>query len=182
MKIVIPLVVLAGILVSAQSAPPTILVESSTLKAGQAIPREYTADGRNVSPPITWSNVPATTKELALVLEDPDVGNPPPFVHWVIYKIPATAKGLPENIPFEPGAAMPAAIAGAIQGNSGFRRPIYRGPAPPPGKVHHYHFIVYALDAPLEAKPGLTRAELLDALKGHVVGQGELVATYERKP
>jgi len=159
----------------------TIVVTSATIKADQPIPRDHTADGRNVSPPLTWTNVPAGARELAVVLEDPDAGNPPPFVHWVIYKIPPSANGLPENIPFEPGAPMPAAIAGAVQGTSGFRRPIYRGPAPPPGKVHHYHFVVYALDAALDLKPGLTRAELLEAIKGHVSGQGELVATYERK-
>ena len=95
--------------------PQTITVESPTLKADQPIPREYTADGRNVSPPITWAGVPAAAKQLAVVLQDPDAGNPPPFVHWVIYKIPPTAKGLPENVPFEPDTPMPPEIAGAIQ-------------------------------------------------------------------
>ena len=171
-----------GLVAYAQAAPQRIVVESPTLKADQPMPREYSADGRNVSPPLSWTNVPAATKEFAVVLEDPDAGNPPPFVHWVIYKIPATAKGLPENIPFEPDMPMPAEIAGAVQGVSGFRRPIDRGPAPPPGKVHHYHFVVFALDANLDLKPGLTRAELLEAIKGHIAGQGELVPTYERKP
>jgi hypothetical protein len=159
----------------------TLTVTSPTLKSGEAIPRDYTADGRNMSPPIAWSDAPTGTKSIALVCEDPDAGNPPPFVHWVIYNIPAAATALPENIPFEPNAPMPASIAGAIQGVSGFRRPIYRGPAPPPGKVHHYHFVVYALDVG-GMQPGLTRADLLDAIKGHVLAQGELVATYERKP
>jgi Raf kinase inhibitor-like YbhB/YbcL family protein len=159
-----------------------IVVTSPVLKQDQPIPREYTADGHNWSPPLAWSNVPDGTKALAVVCEDPDAGNPPPFVHWVIYKIPASAKGLPENIPFEPGAPMPREIAGAVQGTSGFRRPFYRGPAPPPGKVHHYHFVVYAVDADLDLMPGLTRAELLEAIGGHVIGQGELVATYERTP
>jgi phosphatidylethanolamine-binding protein (PEBP) family uncharacterized protein len=71
-----------------------------------------------------------------------------------------------------------------VQGTNGFRRAIYRGPAPPPGKPHPYHFVVSALDTVIAAKPNtppMTRAELLDAMKGHVVGQGELVATYERK-
>ena len=166
---------------AAQGAPQKIVVESPTLKADQTIPRDYTADGRNVSPPLTWTGVPATAKELAIVLEDPDAGNPPPFVHWVIYKIPPTAKAIPEGISIDPAAKMPAEIAGAIQGVSGFRRPIYRGPAPPPGKVHHYHFVVYALDADLDLKPGLTRADLVAAIQGHVIGQGELVALYERK-
>jgi len=166
---------------AAAQTPQTIIVESPTLKVDQPIPRDYTADGRNVSPPLTWKGVPAAAKQLAVLLQDPDAGNPPPFVHWVIYKIPPTAKGLPENVPFEPDVPMPAEIAGAIQGVSGFRRPIYRGPAPPPGRVHHYHFVVYALDAGLDLKPGLSRVELLDAIKGHVIGHGELVATYERK-
>ena len=165
---------------SAQSTPATITVDSPALKSNRPVPRDYTADGRNISPPLTWSNVPAGTKQLAVVCEDPDAGNPPPFVHWVIYNIPPTAAGLPENVPFEPDAPMPASIAGAIQGVSGFRRPIYRGPAPPPGKTHHYHFVVYALDASLDLKPGLTRADLLSAIQGHVIGHGELVATYER--
>jgi hypothetical protein len=170
-----------GAVVSAQTAPATIVVASPVLKADQPIPRDYTADGRNWSPPLGWSGVPAGTKSIAVVCEDPDAGNPPPFVHWVIYNIPPTAAGVPENIPFEPGAPMPAQIAGAIQGLSGFRRPFYRGPAPPPGRPHHYHFVVYALDG-ADLKPGLTRAELLDTIKGHIVGRGELVATYERKP
>ena len=89
-----------------------------------------------MSPPLTWSNLPAGTKELAVVCEDPDAGNPPPFVHWVIYKIPPTANGLPEEHSDSIRTRRcRLEIAGAIQGVSGFRRPIYRGPAPPPGKT-----------------------------------------------
>ena len=164
-----------------QAAAGPIEVSSPAFRDNATLPREYTADGRNVSPPLAWSNLPAATKSVALVCEDPDAGNPPPFVHWVIYNIPSTVKGLPENVPFEPDAAMPAEIAGAVQGISGFRRPIYRGPAPPPGKPHHYHFVVYALD--IDGLPkALTRADLLEAIKDHVLGRGELVAIYERKP
>ena len=166
---------------AAANPPAEVVVTSTSLAANQPMPREYTADGHNYSPPLSWSNVPEHTVSIAVVCEDPDAGNPPPFVHWVIYNIPATAKGLPENIPFEPNAPMPAEIRGAVQGLSGFRRPMYRGPAPPAGKPHHYHFIVYALDRG-DLAAGMNRAELLDAIKGHVLGQGELVATYERKP
>jgi Raf kinase inhibitor-like YbhB/YbcL family protein len=164
--------------------PQKIAVSSPTLKDGEAIPRQYTPDGRNDSPPLAWSGVPPAAKELAVVCEDPDAGNPPPFVHWVVYKIPPTAKGLPEALPVDPTTSLPADIAGAVQGTNGFRRAIYRGPAPPAGKPHHYHFVVYALDAPIAIKPGqppLTRGELLDAINGHVIGQGELVALYERQ-
>jgi Raf kinase inhibitor-like YbhB/YbcL family protein len=163
--------------------PQKITVTSSTLKDGETMPKQYTPDGRNDSPPLAWSGVPSSARELAVICEDPDAGNPPPFVHWVIYKIPATAKGLPEALPIDAAMKMPADLTGAIQGTNGFRRTLYRGPAPPAGKPHHYHFVVYALDAPIATKPGqppLTRAELLDAMKGHIVGQGELVALYER--
>lgn len=167
----------------AQSAPQTIIVTSPTLKEGQPMPRQHTPDGRNDSPAISWAGVPATAKSLMLFCEDSDAGNPPPFVHWVVYNIPATAKGLPEAMPIDPSVTLPAGLAGAVQGTSGFRRAIYRGPAPPPGKPHSYHFVVYALDTTVAAKPNmppLTRSELLDSAKGHVVGRGELVATYQR--
>jgi Raf kinase inhibitor-like YbhB/YbcL family protein len=159
----------------------TMTVTSPTLKAGEPIPTDHTADGKNISPAIMWSNAPAATKSFALIMDDPDVPMPQPFVHWVLYKIPGTAKGIPENVPIDPATPMPSEIAGAVQGVSGFRRPIYRGPAPPPGKVHNYHFTVYALDAELDLAPGLNKQLLLEAIKGHVIGQGQLVATYERK-
>jgi Raf kinase inhibitor-like YbhB/YbcL family protein len=162
-------------------AQQKLVVDSPTLKAGVMMPRDYTPDGRNVSPPLTWSTAPAGTREFAVVCEDFDAGNPPPFVHWVIYKIPGTAKGLPENVPIDPSVPMPAEIAGAVQGLNGFKRAMYRGPAPPAGKPHGYHFVVYALDAVLDLRPNLTRPELLDAIKGHVIAQGEIVPVYERK-
>lgn len=181
---------IAGLVLSssaarAQPAPASLTVTSATLKAGATIPAVHTADGANTSPSLAWTGAPATTRSFAVVGEDPDVllppTNPQPFVHWVVYNIPATAKGLPENMPIDPAAAMPAGLEGTTQGPSGFRRPIYRGPAPPPGKPHHYHFIVYALDV-AGLPPGLMRAQLTEAMAGHIVGQGELVAIYERKP
>ena len=162
-------------------AQQKFVVDSPTLKAGAMMPRDYTPDGRNVSPPLTWSNVPAGARSFAVVCEDFDAGNPPPFVHWVIYKIPGTAKGLPENVPIDPSIPMPSEIAGAVQGLNGFKRAMYRGPAPPPGKPHDYHFVVYALDTSLDLRPNLTRVELLEAIKGHVIGQGEIVPVYQRK-
>ena len=168
-------------LAQSSSDPAALTVTSPTLTAGQPIPKQHSADGENTSPAFAWTGAPGTTKSFALICDDPDVPMPQPFVHWVIYNIPGAAKGLPANIPIDPAAAMPAEVAGATQGPSGFRRPIYRGPAPPPGKVHHYHFTVFALDvAGLPA--GLTKAQLVEAMAGHVVGQGELVATYERTP
>ena len=174
-------VALSATSVFAQAAPAALTVTSPTLTAGQPIPKQHTADGENTSPAFAWTGAPATTKSFALICDDPDVPMPQPFVHWVIYNIPGAAKGLPANIPIDPAAAMPAEIAGAIQGPSGFRRPIYRGPAPPPGKVHNYHFTVFALDV-ADLPAGLNKAQLVDAMAGHIVAQGQLVATYERKP
>lgn len=165
----------------AQPAPARLVVTSPTLTAGQPIPREHTADGANTSPELAWSGAPAGTRSFAIVCEDPDVPMPMPFVHWVIYNIPASATGMPANISIDAAAPMPASIAGAVQGRSGFRRPIYRGPAPPPGGLHRYHFVVYALDT-TDLPVGLSRAQLSEAMQGHVIGQGELVATYERVP
>jgi Raf kinase inhibitor-like YbhB/YbcL family protein len=164
--------------------PATITVSSPTLKANETVPVDHTADGKNYSPAINWSGAPANTKQFALIYDDPDVafGNPPQtFVHWVVYKIPGTARGLPAELPMDAVLTAPPEIAGTIQGLSGFKRTGYRGPAPPPGKPHHYTWTVYALDAELPLEPGLNRNQLLEAMKGHIIGQGSLVAIYERK-
>ena len=161
----------------AQSALHSIVVESPTMASGETMSREYTPDGRNLSPPLTWANLPEGTREIGA---DFGAGNPPPWVHWIIYGIPATAPGLPEGLPIQPGQVMPDDIAGAIQGHNGWRRPYYRGPAPPLGTPHLYHFTVYALDEELDLGPRLTREDLLEAMEGHIIGRGELVPVYER--
>lgn len=178
-------IVLLTASVAFAQAPATLTVTSPTLKANEVVPIDHTADGRNVSPALNWSGAPANTKQFALIYDDPDVvfGNPPAsFVHWVIYKIPGTAKGLPAELPMDPVLTAPAEIAGTIQGLSGFKRTGYRGPAPPAGKPHHYTWTVYALDAELPLEQGLNRNQLLEAMKGHIIGQGSIVAIYERKP
>jgi Raf kinase inhibitor-like YbhB/YbcL family protein len=170
------------VLVGAQTQPAKIVVTSPKLESGEPMPRDYTPDGRNVSPPLSWSGLPAGTKELAVVCADFGAGAPPPWVHWIIYNIPATAKGLPEELPIDPASPMPVEIKGAAQGLNSWRRPIYRGPAPPVGTTHIYYFTVYALDADLDLKSNLTRTELLEAMEGHIIGRGELVPTFERRP
>lgn len=99
-----------------------LTVESPAFEQNGAIPRQFTPDGNNVSPPLRWSGVPSGTREFAVVCADFGAGNPPPWVHWIVYGIPATAKGLPENLPIEAAAPMPASIAGAQQGLNGWRR------------------------------------------------------------
>jgi Raf kinase inhibitor-like YbhB/YbcL family protein len=146
-----------------------IQVSSHAFEPGGAIPREYTGEGRDVSPPLAWSGLPEGARELALVCDDPDA--PRPFVHWVLYKIPAERSGLPEG-----------SVGAALEGKNDFGGTGYRGPMPPRGHgTHRYRFRLYALDAELEVVAGLTRDELLRAIEGHVLAEGELVATYERR-
>ena len=166
----------------ALAQPPTheIIVESPAMTTGETMPRVYTPDGRNLSPPITWRNLPPGTREIAVVCSDFGAGNPPPWVHWIIYSIPGSASGLPEGLPIMEETPMPSELQGAIQGLNGWRRPYYRGPAPPAGTPHLYHFKVYALDTELGLEPGLDREDLLRAMEGHIIGQGELVPVYER--
>jgi len=168
----------------AAQTPAAITVTSATLKANETIPKDHTADGKNVSPALMWSGAPAGTKQFAMIMDDPDAqfggGN---FVLWVVYKIPAAAKGLPAELAMDATLTAPPELAGTIQGLSGFRRAGYRGPAPPPGKPHHYTFTVYALDsADLPLAEGLNRTQLMEAIKGHIIGQGSLVSIYERAP
>ena len=165
---------------SGQNLIHEINVDSPTTSSGRVMPRDYTPDGHNLSPPLTWSDPPAGTRELAVMCVDFGAGNPPPWVHWIIYGIPPTATGLPEGLPIVAERAMPRELEGAVQGLNGWRRPYYRGPAPPSGTPHLYHFVVYALDEALGLGPGLTRADLLEAMDGHIIGRGELVPVYER--
>ena len=156
----------------------SIQITSEAFPHGAAIPPQYTGDGRNTSPPLKWSGLAERAKELALIVEDPDAPQPEPFVHWIIYKIPAEAAGLPEGIP---PREKPQTPAGALQGRNSFARIGYGGPAPPKGHgLHHYHFRLYALDWPLKIQAGLDKKALLAAMSGHVLSQGELVGTYQR--
>ena len=155
-----------------------IEITSDAFAAGQAVPRPYTGDGDDRSPPLRWAGVPAGTKELALIVEDPDAPQAEPWVHWVLYKIPADAPGLPEGVAKREAPPSPA---GAVQGRNSFGRIGYGGPAPPRGHgTHHYHFRLFALDEPLEVRPGLDAAALRSAMSGHVLAEGDLVGTYRR--
>ncbi len=149
---------------------------SSAFKEGARIPRRYTCEGENVSPPLSWTAAPAKTAELTLVCDDPDAPRGT-FVHWVLYGLPATTILLPEAMPTT--ETLPK-LGGAKQGKNGTGTVGYTGPCPPPGPMHHYHFILYALDAKLDLKPGATVEQLRKAMKEHIVGQTELVGLYSR--
>ena len=157
----------------------SIKLSSPAFAAGQTIPKKHTGDKEDFSPQLRWSNLPTGTKELALIVDDPDAPGEEPWVHWVIYNIPATESGLPEHVPNAP--KLSSAPTGSKQGENSWGTIGYRGPAPPPGHgVHHYHFKLYALDAPLSLEPGLTKEELLRVMDGHILAEGELVGAYQR--
>ena len=149
---------------------------SSAFAQNQPIPKKYTEDGPDLSPPLAWIPPPAGTKELVLIVDDPDAPRPDPWVHWLVYKIPSDLAGLDEGASHSPIFTQRGIMEGRNTGNVNQ----YRGPAPPPGKVHHYHFKLYALDAPLDAQPGLTKGQLLKAMENMVLARTELIGTYKR--
>jgi hypothetical protein len=147
---------------------------SSAFTHGAIIPKEYTCDGRDISPPLSWSDPPEKTQSFALIMDDPDapMGT---WVHWVIYNIPAAARGLSEGVPTD--AELPD---GSRQGRNSWRRIGYGGPCPPSG-THRYFFKLYALDTKLNLTSGVTKEELFQAMKGHMVAQAELMGRYSRR-
>ena len=159
---------------SAQSAEKDVKLSSSAFKEGELIPVKYTCDGENISPPLAWTWYPKRTQSFALIADDPDapMGT---WVHWVIYNIPAHINSLEENI-----AKTDTLGQGIMQGITDFRKPGYGGPCPP-GGTHHYYFKIYALDIMPDVEPGLTKAELLKIMKGHIIAKGQLVGKYKRK-
>jgi Raf kinase inhibitor-like YbhB/YbcL family protein len=153
--------------------PLTLRVESSAFGMNGLIPPQFTSDGDDVAPPLSWSQPPPGTKSIAVLVEDPDAPNPDApertFTHWIVTGIPATttelrgANSLPD---------------GAVIGKNDWGKRAWGGPNPPIGR-HRYFFKVYALDIELNA-PNTTRLELLAAMKGHILAEGELIGTYEK--
>jgi Raf kinase inhibitor-like YbhB/YbcL family protein len=155
-------------------AKPEIKLTSSAFTYGQLIPRQYTCDGVNVSPPLEWSGVPKAAKTLALIVDDPDAPGGV-WVHWVLYNLPAENIGLVENVPLTENLK-----AGGFQGKNDFDKIGYGGPCPPTG-THRYLFKIYALDSELNLKAAATKADLLKAMEGHILLQGQLVGTYQKQ-
>ncbi|MBN2159027.1 MAG: YbhB/YbcL family Raf kinase inhibitor-like protein [Spirochaetes bacterium] len=149
----------------------TITVTSTAFKEGEMIPARYTCDDRDVSPQLSWSNVPAGAKSIALICDDPDAPAGT-WVHWVVFNIPPTAKELIEGV-----GALPA---GAKQGINDFRKLDYGGPCPP-GGTHRYYFKIYALDAVIDLKEGASKSALLKAMEGRILAQGQLMGKYKRR-
>ena len=154
---------------------PKLSVTSSAFTAGSAIPVGYSCKGPKVeSPPLAWKGVPEDAKTLMLIVKDPDAPNGT-FIHWVVYNLPATLSGLDANVPPTEKLAN-----GGLQGANGLGQIGYKGPCPPPGSPHHYHFELTALDTALDLKAGAPAAEVEKAAKGHVKATGDLVGTFAR--
>jgi len=152
-----------------------IALSSPAFEDGSPIPARYTCQGDDISPPLKWGDVPEGTKSLAVIFDDPDapMGT---WVHWVIYGLPPETRELKEGVP--PKETLPD---GSRQGTNDFKRIGYGGPCPPPGKPHRYFFKLYALDSEIDLEPGATKKQLLSAMQGHVIGEGRLMGTYQRR-
>lgn len=149
-----------------------IELTSAAFGAGETIPKQYTVDGKNISPPLKWDDPPAGTKSFALVCEDPDAPGGT-FTHWVLFNLPPERRSLEEGIP-----AKETLPDGSRQGKNDVGHLGYGGPGPPPGTPHRYVFKLYALDTLLDLAAGATREQLLTAVRGHVLAEGELLGKY----
>jgi Raf kinase inhibitor-like YbhB/YbcL family protein len=164
LSVLIPLMASAPAMANPQK---TIKVTSSAFKMNEAIPAQYTCEGANKSPPLAWSNVPKNAKSVALVVEDPEAPKGT-FTHWLVTDLPVSETSLAADAQIPQGAV----AAKNDKGETG-----YTGPCPPSG-VHHYHFHVYALDK--EIGPQQSQSDFLSAIRGHVLAEGDLIATYEK--
>ncbi|MFQ5788515.1 MAG: YbhB/YbcL family Raf kinase inhibitor-like protein [Thermodesulfobacteriota bacterium] len=150
-----------------------IKINSPEFEEGGMIPKEYTCDGHDISPPLEWGSVPDGTKSLAIICDDPDAPGRT-WVHWVLFNLPADMRALNQNI--SPLRDLPN---GAKQGTNDFRRIGYGGPCPPSG-THRYFFKLYALDNVLDLDAGATKSQVVGAMKGHILGEGQLIGRYKR--
>ncbi len=149
-------------------------ISSTAFSEGGMIPKKFTCDGPDVSPQLSWKDAPAATQSFALIMDDPDapVGT---WVHWVLYNLPANTKELPEGVEKQEQLA-----GGGLQGRNDFRKVGYGGPCPPTGNPHRYYFKLYALDAKVDLKAGVTKADAERAMKGHILGQTQVMGRYGR--
>ena len=152
----------------------SIELTSTAFQSGATIPKQYTGDGANRSPPLRWSEPPSGTKSIALICDDPDAPRGT-WVHWVLFNLPAHARELEAGVPKTETLGN-----GAKPGKNDFGNIGYGGPAPPKGKAHRYFFKLYALAVVVDLTPGATKAQLEGAMKGHILAEGQLMGTYKR--
>lgn len=160
----------------------SIRLESPAFPEGGTIPRKYTCDGEDISPPLSWSSVPEGARSFVLIADDPDAPRGT-WTHWVLHDLPGGVRGLPEGVPPKPTVTFAFAFDGteytAKQGRNDFKKPGYGGPCPPSG-AHRYFFRLYALDTVPALEPEATRQEVLRAIEGHILAEGRLMGRYSR--
>lgn len=167
MRNVISMLAVITVVALSAFAPPALLITSTAFTPNGMIPQKYTCEGEQDSPPLQVANMPKETKSLALILHDPDAPLRGGFTHWVMWNI--DVKGaIPEN------------FKGAEQGANGIHKKGYIGMCPPSG-IHHYHFMIYALDTKLDLPATTDKKKLEEAMNGHILAQGDLVGLYEKK-
>lgn len=155
-----------------------IVVTSEAFRNGDYIPREYTCDGRDISPHISWE-IAHGVVSYVLIMEDPDAPGGT-FTHWTMYNISAYIHILPSAIPKVPDLGAWPFIGSGFQGVTDFGTVGYGGPCPPPGKPHRYFFRVYALDTWLSLPSAASRKDLANAMANHIIAKGELMGLYRR--
>ncbi len=149
----------------------SIKLTSEVFPAGGLIPAQYTCAGPNLSPPLAWTDVPAAAKSLALIADDPDAPRGT-WVHWVVYNLPPATKELPAGVP-----AQATIMGGGRQGQNDFGQIGYGGPCPPSG-THRYYFKLYALNTQLNLPAGASKQDLLKAMYGHILDEGQLLGRF----
>lgn len=159
---------------STANATGSLRLTSTSFQDGAKISKRYSGDGDDVSPALKWSAGPAKTKSYAVSCEDPDAPGGV-WWHWIVFNIKPTTTEFGENVPKTAKLAQ-----GVAQGRNDFGKSGYNGPAPPPGKLHHYVFTVFALDSELALQANCSKSEFKNALKGHILDQGQLTGVYER--
>lgn len=152
-------------------------INCEAIEAGEEIPTKYTCDGADISPPLSWIDVPGEAKSLALIFDDPDSPNGI-WSHWVLYDLPVDRESLSEGF----GSAERKPERDGVQGRNDFGKIGYGGPCPSGATEHRYYFRLYALDEALELPPGANRQQLLDRMQGHVVANTEWMGRYTRRP
>ncbi len=161
----------------AQKNPPKpsgFQLKSTGFENGGKIPKEYTCEGADLSPALSWLHPPAGAQSFVLLVDDPDAPSGT-WVHWVVYNLAGRLRGVPAHVPKGNHLAQ-----GGLQGKNDFGWTGYGGPCPPPGPAHHYHFKLYALDEKLDLPPGASEKEVLNAMKGHVLGEAQIIALFGR--
>ncbi|MFP4498570.1 MAG: YbhB/YbcL family Raf kinase inhibitor-like protein [Vulcanimicrobiota bacterium] len=149
-------------------------LSSPSFDEGDKIPRRFTGDGENVSPPLEWENIPEDTESLVLICDDPDAPGGR-WVHWVLYNIPPARTHIEENIPLKDQLS-----DGSMHAKNSWERTNYIGPSPPPGPEHRYFFKLFALDKTIQLSPGASVKEIESEMADHILGKAELMVVYGR--